>query len=215
MRSAMDKGADYLETDVRLTRDEQLVLMHDARVDATTNGTGRVARMTLRQIKQLRLNDGSRVPTLARFLETAAPSAVHLLIHVKAMGDLSTYRALARQIRAFGTERIRVVSASTQHLDTLGAIAPAIPQGVVTRRLLTPEEVAPYDAVMIDFGQMTVGWLDSMPYPVYAWTLNDEEAWNRSEAYRLAAVITDAPWDFMRWRETGCPTEPSTDEAAR
>lgn len=64
-----------IETDVRETADGVLVLLHDETVDRTTNGTGRVAEMTLAEVKDLYLkdNDGQltsfRVPTLGEALE--------------------------------------------------------------------------------------------------------------------------------------------------
>jgi len=51
--SALARGADAAEVDVYVTRDSALMLMHDATVDRTTNGTGRVDQMTLAQIKAL------------------------------------------------------------------------------------------------------------------------------------------------------------------
>lgn len=51
--AAIDAGADYFELDVRTTSDGHLVLMHDGRVDRTTNGTGYVREMTLDQIEAL------------------------------------------------------------------------------------------------------------------------------------------------------------------
>jgi hypothetical protein len=52
------RGAHIVEIDVRRTKDGELVLMHDDTVDRTTNGTGRVADLTLAQIKALRLRAG-------------------------------------------------------------------------------------------------------------------------------------------------------------
>lgn len=46
-------GADMLELDVQSTRDEELVVIHDATVDRTTNGTGRVVDQTLEQLQAL------------------------------------------------------------------------------------------------------------------------------------------------------------------
>lgn len=46
-------GADMLELDVQSTADGQLVVMHDATVDRTTDGTGRVVDMTLDEVKEL------------------------------------------------------------------------------------------------------------------------------------------------------------------
>jgi glycerophosphoryl diester phosphodiesterase len=53
IQAAIDAGADYVELDVRTTSDGRLVLMHDAKVDRTTNGTGAVREMTFDQIHAL------------------------------------------------------------------------------------------------------------------------------------------------------------------
>src|ERR687891_2110449 len=50
-KTAIDKGADVLELDVHATADGELVVLHDTTVDRTTNGTGRVDRLTLEQIR--------------------------------------------------------------------------------------------------------------------------------------------------------------------
>lgn len=50
---ALAEGADGVECDVHLTRDRQLVLWHDATVDRTSDGTGRVADHTLAQLRRL------------------------------------------------------------------------------------------------------------------------------------------------------------------
>ena len=52
-RAAIEMGVDQIETDVRITADGELVLIHDATVDRTTNGTGKVAQMTLAELKAL------------------------------------------------------------------------------------------------------------------------------------------------------------------
>lgn len=51
--SALAHGADGVETDVQLTADSVAVIIHDATVDRTTNGTGTVARMTVDRIRAL------------------------------------------------------------------------------------------------------------------------------------------------------------------
>ena len=52
-KMAIEAGVDMLETDVHMTRDGYLVLMHDERVDRTTNGTGLIKDLTLEEIKRL------------------------------------------------------------------------------------------------------------------------------------------------------------------
>src|SRR5258705_13330230 len=50
---AIEEGADGLECDVRLTRDRQLVCLHDRRLERTSNGRGRVSRHTLDELDEL------------------------------------------------------------------------------------------------------------------------------------------------------------------
>ena len=52
-RHAVELGADVLDTDMHMTKDGALVLMHDETVDRTTNGQGAIRDLTLAQIKQL------------------------------------------------------------------------------------------------------------------------------------------------------------------
>ena len=63
IKNCIKMGADMVEIDIRKTKDGQLVLMHDETVDRTTNGTGYVKKMTLAELKQLRLVDGLGVET--------------------------------------------------------------------------------------------------------------------------------------------------------
>jgi glycerophosphoryl diester phosphodiesterase len=58
-------GVDMMETDVRETRDGYLVIMHDDSVDRTTDGSGKVADLTLAQIKLLHLRQGEGGPAAA------------------------------------------------------------------------------------------------------------------------------------------------------
>lgn len=72
---AIDMGARAVEMDVRMTADGHFVIMHDARVDRTTNGSGFVSKMTLAEIKRLDAGSwfgpafaGEKVPTLREAL---------------------------------------------------------------------------------------------------------------------------------------------------
>ncbi|MEM2913929.1 MAG: glycerophosphodiester phosphodiesterase family protein, partial [Candidatus Bathyarchaeia archaeon] len=63
-KKAIDLGVDAVELDVRRTKDNELVVIHDAEVDKTTNGKGLVNMLTLREIKQLDTKKGEKIPTL-------------------------------------------------------------------------------------------------------------------------------------------------------
>lgn len=76
IEKGIENGADLIETDVRETSDGHLVVIHDATVDRTTDGSGRVAEMTLAELKQLDAGSwfdprfkGERIPTLDEALD--------------------------------------------------------------------------------------------------------------------------------------------------
>lgn len=75
-RSALALQVDMIEMDVHMTRDGELVCMHDHRVDRTTNGDGLVREMTLEEIRALDAGSwkdksfaGEKVPLFTEFLE--------------------------------------------------------------------------------------------------------------------------------------------------
>lgn len=70
-------GASMIEFDVKFTKDRKLIIMHDSKVDRTTNGTGRVLDYTLAEIKKLDAGSwfdasfaGTKIPTLKETFDT-------------------------------------------------------------------------------------------------------------------------------------------------
>jgi glycerophosphoryl diester phosphodiesterase len=75
-RAALDAGADETETDVRVSADGELVLIHDETADRTTDGTGKICEMTLSELKKLDAGvkkgeefAGAKIPTLRELFE--------------------------------------------------------------------------------------------------------------------------------------------------
>src|SRR5262249_55735165 len=71
IKTAVALGADYVEIDIRTTKDGKFVLLHDATLDRTTDGKGRVGERTLDEVRKLDAGAwfgkpfaGTRVPTL-------------------------------------------------------------------------------------------------------------------------------------------------------
>lgn len=203
MRDAIGDGADYLELDVRVSRDGHLFLMHDKTVDRTTNGHGYVRNMTKTQVRSLRLNDGQYVPYLSGVLAMAKSSGIDVLIEMKAMGGKSTFRELASQVRTFGTDRIRVTSFSRKRLNKLHAMAPDIHELLITSHQVSPAEVAPYGAVAINRLSATPEWLASMPYKTFVYLPDTPEQW-APLATEVTAIITNDPKGFETYRQTAC-----------
>jgi glycerophosphoryl diester phosphodiesterase len=90
LEAAASYGATVAEIDVVLTRDDHLVLLHDEILDRTTNGKGRVADLSLAEVKRLDAGSwfgpgfsGTRVPTLQEALAAARSLGMALLIEIK------------------------------------------------------------------------------------------------------------------------------------
>ncbi|MBO9600624.1 MAG: glycerophosphodiester phosphodiesterase, partial [Cohnella sp.] len=93
-RLAVQMNADYLEIDLQLTKDGEIVIMHDSSVNRTTNGNGEIRHMTLADIRALDAGSwfnaqhpmyaraeyaGEKVPTLRELFETFGNRTNYLL----------------------------------------------------------------------------------------------------------------------------------------
>lgn len=78
-------GADLIEVDVQRTSDGHLVIIHDKRIDRTTNGTGSVSGLSLRALRELDAGAGQCIPTVEELLQTAE-GRVGLILELKVKG---------------------------------------------------------------------------------------------------------------------------------
>jgi glycerophosphoryl diester phosphodiesterase len=84
-RRAIELGVDAVELDVRKTADGKIVVIHDDKVDRTTDGTGLVSELTIEEIKGFKTKDGDRIPSLGEALDYLK-GKVKVLIELKEAG---------------------------------------------------------------------------------------------------------------------------------
>jgi glycerophosphoryl diester phosphodiesterase len=82
---AIELGVNAVELDVRKTKDNELVVIHDDKVDRTTNGKGLVGELTLKEIKSFVTDKGEKIPTLEEALDFL-DRKVKILIELKEVG---------------------------------------------------------------------------------------------------------------------------------
>ena len=85
-RAAIEAGADMVEIDVHVTKDWQLVLMHDDKVDRTADGSGLIREKTLEQMRALNVGERTipmQVPTLEELLQLLAENNILLNLEIK------------------------------------------------------------------------------------------------------------------------------------
>lgn len=129
------RGADVVEVDVRRSQDGHLVVMHDATVERTTDGQGRIADLTLAQIRALDAGHwfgphhiGEKVPTLEEVLDWAR-GRVRVAIEAKEPGLEGPIVAAVRQRQM--EDQVLVMSFDRQFVQRVKAAAPDIAAGTL------------------------------------------------------------------------------------
>ena len=146
-QKALEIGVDEIELDLHSTRDGHLVVMHDADVDRTTDGTGAIAELTLAEIKALDAGSsfggqfrGERVPTWEEALDLVQ-GKVGLNVHLKEGGnpDGNFERKVARVLQDFGMVDDSILACSDESAGIFAGIDPRI-ECRIFRARRTPEE---------------------------------------------------------------------------
>ncbi|WP_400246786.1 glycerophosphodiester phosphodiesterase [Niallia sp. JL1B1071] len=105
---AAESGVDSLEIDLRMTRDGELIAMHDETIDRTTNGKGRVSDYTLKEIKTFRTLESNHskvvteeIPTLKEIIETFRDSQSYYIETRLVNGELAMEEKLIQLLEKY------------------------------------------------------------------------------------------------------------------
>jgi len=138
LKYALSLGVNSAEVDVHLSNDEQLIVMHDATVDRTTDGTGKVADLTLAQIKSFDAGQGEPVPTLQEVIDifrAAWQQERHTLLLIELKGE-GTAAPTVDAVRRNGVEnRVVLISFSAERVAEAGRLLPQVATGLITSSL--------------------------------------------------------------------------------
>ena len=135
LNRAVNMGLQAVEFDVRKTKDKKLVLCHDSDISRISKRTDRVADLTLEELKNIPLLDGSRMPTLEEALDIV--EGIQVIIEVK---DEGCGRELQRILRVRPLPLISVASFKLREL--------AVYQNLNIRNdLYGLERTKPYDII--------------------------------------------------------------------
>jgi len=162
---AITDGGAYTETDVRATSDGALVLVHDATLDRTTDGSGPVAGLTLEELRRLDAGSwfdasfrGQRVPELVDFLawiEGRAPFGAAIEVKAQGVGGAVAAAAWASSAR----DRLAIYAFDSEEIRAAKAAAPDLPCILLLRLADDPGEVvARIDACGADGADVPWQW---------------------------------------------------------
>ena len=203
-------GADGIELDAKLTRDEKVVVIHDATVDRTCNGTGAVRYMTLNEIRALDAGGkfdpkykGEKIPTLDEVFESLGKK---LLINV----ELTNYANPKDDLPEKVTELVKRhklendILFSSFHPMTLRRIQELLPgtpagllafpglPGVLSRSFIgkrwSPSLIHPYFSDVNErFVKKEIRW----GRKINVWTVDDKAEMERLIHLGINGLITD------------------------
>ena len=127
--TAIKEGADYVEMDLRTTKDGKLVLCHNETVEATTNGKGRVQDLTLEELSKLLVNNNEKKEYhIVEFKDAlkACKDKINIYLDFKEADVAEAYR----QIKLEGMEKnVLVYLNKVDQYIAWRKLAPAIPLG--------------------------------------------------------------------------------------
>ena len=200
---ATAEGAGAVELDLRLTRDERLVVLHDATVDRTTDGSGPAASMTLEELKRVDAGLGERVPAFEEVLEvTDLPIYAELKV-VEAVGPLA---ACIRERGLAG--RITPISFLPEALHRIKQSLPDLAVGLVVSGTLSDPTTGALRVgaalVSLEAAHLNAELVESCRRAglrVTAWTVNEPEEMQRIIRMKVNGIVTDRP-DLLAGLET-------------
>lgn len=195
-RRALELGVDAVECDVHATREGRLAVLHDARVDRTTDGTGSVRDMTVADLARLDAGQGERIPLLEDLL-TAVGHAT-LIVELKAPGTPAPAVALVRAAGLLAS--VIFISFDLPLLEEARTLEPSAVTGALFGQV-PPDGLRRARAMgcaWVDLGfrgagRTAVEAAHALCLRVRLWTPNAEDELRLALAAEPDAITTDRP----------------------
>lgn len=222
---ALKLGVDMLECDAHLSKDGEIVIMHDPDVTRTTDGRGQISDLTLAELKKL--NAAAKfpggyaaqpVPTLGELLDLVKDKVV-LQIEIKVNARQQRYPEIERKVmelvRARGmVNQVIVISFDFPTLREIKALEPRVKTGALIRadwfvtrgnnadKIVTDAvDATGADYIMPTFAPVTealVNVIHARGLQIGVWTVNNPTDMQRLAAWGVDAITTDRPDELKR-----------------
>ena len=200
---ALSLGVDRAEIDVHLSQDQHLIVMHDATVDRTTDGTGKIADFTLAQLKELDAGQGERVPTLPEVIElfqAAWQRASKTLLQIELKGE-ATAAPTVEAVKRNGIEnQVVLTSFNAERVAEAKQLLPQAIFGLLTSSLEpNPIEIAlrvGAGSVHLRHDLVTREWIESVRaagLQARVWNIDEEARMEWAIALGVDGIGTNNP----------------------
>ena len=163
---AIQAGATAIEVDVRTTKDGQLVILHDATLDRTTNGSGLLVDKTLEEVQHLDAGSwfdakyrDQRVPTLRAVLALCANQA-NVLLDLKQSGE-SFAKRVAAEIREHGSTSRTIVG--VRNIEQAQRFRKLLPEARQLGLIPSPNQIEDFAEAGVEMIRLWPKWLADQP----------------------------------------------------
>jgi len=195
-KKALEIGVDAIEFDVRKTKDNHLVVIHDADVKRTTNGKGLVADLTLKEIKSLSTEKGEKIPTLEEVFDLL-DNKVRILVELKEQGYEEEVLSI---VCAKKVEKNAIITSFLEPaLKEIRELSPEIETGLIYAKHPNPlksalELKANYLLPLYRFTHTAnVEKAHQNGLKVLVWTINTQEEAEEYAKKGVDGIATDKP----------------------
>jgi glycerophosphoryl diester phosphodiesterase len=138
-KKAIELGVDAIELDVRKTKDNVVVVIHDANIKRTTNGEGLVSELSLEQIRGFDTDKGEKIPTLKEAFDFLGKKVI-VFVELKETGIEKDVLAL---VKSAGLEKnVVIVSFLEEALKKIRGLNSEIETGLIYARHKNPLKTA-------------------------------------------------------------------------
>lgn len=202
IEKALELGVDAIEIDVHKCASGELVVFHDFTLDRMTNGSGEVAKRSLKQLKELKVNDQYEIPTLEEVLKTIDKKCI-LNIELKGRDTaLATCKIVEDFIKTkhWNLEYFLISSFQHQELEDVYRFSKQLRLGVLTKanmleaiefaNIINAFAIHPNVALVT---KDNVSLAQNKGYKVLTWTVNDQPTIERMKTYGVDGIISDNP----------------------
>ena len=206
--AAIESGADYIELDVQLTKDGELVVMHDDDIKRTTDGEGPLSLMTYEETQKYSAgswfsDDGTfndvKIPKLSEVLELVGHDIL-LNIEIKSHGNVAaTAEKVAELVEEYDiADSCYVTSFSYQALKKIKEVNPDIKTALIAN--IAPSTVYSQmkyiDAISMNYlfvNQSVVNYAHHSGKKVFVWTVDRSGEMKKMMALGVDNIITNRP----------------------
>jgi glycerophosphoryl diester phosphodiesterase len=214
---AVQKGADGVELDAKLTFDGHLIVMHDATVGRTTNGNGKVASFSLEEIRKLDAGAwfsekfaGTKVPVLEEVFEIVGREK---LINIELTNYSTPHDGLTKKvcelIKRFNNQNQVIFSSFfTSNLKVAAQILPEVPRGLLAMPGLIGLWARSFGFMFGDYQALhphisntsreQMQRAHRLKRRVHVWTANTPEQVNQLKEWGADGIFTDDPEAALR-----------------